>query len=601
MPDLPTGAYIAIVILIMLLTLATIMGRLYQRSSKERAFVRTGFGGQRVIMDGGSLVMPVLHEIIPVNMNTVRLEVSRAEQGALITNDRMRVDVTAEFYVRVKPTKEAIADAAQTLGRRTENREQLKGLIEGKFVDALRAVAAEMSMEQLHEQRVEFVQKVQTAVSEDLLKNGLELESVSLTSLDQTDKEFFNPNNAFDAQGLTKLTEEIELRRKRRNEIEQDTEVAVNLKNLEADREKFKIARDEEYARLEQQREVEIRRASQAAEIAKEQAEQKRAAEEAQIVADQQVEQAKIEAARAIDEQRIEKERLVKERDISRAKAVETAEVQKQETVAIADQDRLIAIANKSKEQSEAEAVADRARADAVAAEEGVVTVRETAKAERLKEIDLVEARKQAQREAISVTVAAEAEKQAAKDYAEAKKTQAEGDANQSRITADGEAEAEKLRADAARMRYTVDAEGKSALNEADNLLSSEMIAMRVKIELITHLDKIIAESVKPMEAIDGIKIIQLDGLNGVIPNQDGSGGASGAGDNAGTGGGNLAEQAVGAALRYRAQAPLLDSLLAELGISGGDLSSLTRALKAEVAAGTSAKTNGGEGDSQSE
>ena len=599
MPDLPNGAYIAIVILIMLLTLATIMGRLYRRSSKERAFVRTGFGGQRVIMDGGSLVMPVLHEIISVNMNTVRLEVSRSQQGALITNDRMRVDVTAEFYVRVKPTKESIADAAQTLGRRTEDREQLKGLIEGKFVDALRAVAAEMSMEQLHEQRVEFVQKVQTAVSEDLLKNGLELESVSLTSLDQTDKEFFNPNNAFDAQGLTKLTEEIELRRKKRNDIEQDTEVAVNLKNLEADREKFKIARDEEYARLEQQREVEIRRASQAAEIAKEQAEQKRAAEEAQIVADQQVEQAKIEAARAIDEQRIDKERLVKERDISRTKAVETAEVQKQETVAIADQDRLIAIANKSREQSEAEAVADRARADAVAAEEGVVTVRETAKAERLKEIDLVEARKQAERQAISVTVAAEAEKQAAKDYAEAKKTQAEGDANQSRITADGEAEAEKLRADAARMRYTVDAEGKSALNEADNLLSTEMIAMRVKIELITHLAKIIAESVKPMEAIDGIKIIQLDGLNGVIPNQDGSGGAHGAGDSAG--GGNLAEQAVGAALRYRAQAPLLDSLLAELGISGGDLSSLTRALKAEVAAGTSAKTNGGEGDSESE
>lgn len=600
MPDLPAGAYMAIVILIMLLTLATTLGRLYRRSSKERAFVRTGFGGQRVIMDGGSLVMPVLHEIIPVNMNTVRLEVSRSHQGALITNDRMRVDVTAEFYVRVKPTKEAIGDAAQTLGRRTEDRDKLKGLIEGKFVDALRAVAAEMSMEQLHEQRVEFVQKVQTAVSEDLLKNGLELESVSLTSLDQTDKEFFNPNNAFDAQGLTKLTEEIELRRKKRNDIEQETEVAVIQKNLEADREKFAIARDEEYARLEQQREVEVRRASQAAEIAKERAEQKRAAEEAQIVADQKVEQAKIEAGRAIDEQRIEKERLVQERDISRTQAVETAEVHKQETVAIADQDRLIAIANKSKEQSEAEAIADRARADAVAAEEGVVTVRETAKAERLKEIDLVEARKQAERQAISVTVAAEAEQQAAKDYAEAKKTQAEGHAHQSRITADGEAEAEKLRADAARMRYTVDAEGKRALNEADNLLSTEIVAMRVKIELITHLAKIIAESVKPMEAIDGIKIIQLDGLNGVIPNQDGSGSAHGAGDNAGAGGSNLAEQAVGAALRYRAQAPLLDSLLAELGISGGELSSLTRALKAEVAAGTSAQTNG-EGDSESE
>ena len=107
-----------------------------------------------------------------VNMNTLRLEVRRAQQQALITRDRMRVDVMAEFYVRVQPTIEAIADAAQTLGKRTMNPESLKELVEGKFVDALRAVAAEMAMEELHEQRVEFVQKVQHAVSEDLLKNG---------------------------------------------------------------------------------------------------------------------------------------------------------------------------------------------------------------------------------------------------------------------------------------------------------------------------------------------------------------------------------------------------------------------------------------------
>ena len=81
------------------------------------------------------------------------------------------------------------------------------------IVDALRAVAAEMAMEELHEQRVDFVQKVQQVVSEDLLKNGLELESVSLTGMDQTGREFFNPDNAFDAEGLTKLTQEIEERR----------------------------------------------------------------------------------------------------------------------------------------------------------------------------------------------------------------------------------------------------------------------------------------------------------------------------------------------------------------------------------------------------
>ena len=164
--------------LIALFVIGLILTRLYRRASKEVSFVRTGWGGEKVIMNGGALVLPVLHEIIPVNMNTLRLEVRREANQALITRDRMRVDVTAEFYVRVKPTSESIATAAQTLGMKTMSPEQLKELVEGKFVDSLRAVAAEMAMEELHEKRVDFVQKVQQVVSEDLYKNGLELETV---------------------------------------------------------------------------------------------------------------------------------------------------------------------------------------------------------------------------------------------------------------------------------------------------------------------------------------------------------------------------------------------------------------------------------------
>ena len=215
-----------VVIVVALVALGFVLKWLYQRATKEISYVRTGFGGQRILMNGGAIVLPVLHETIPVNMNTLKLEVRRANDQALITKDRMRVDVLAEFCVRVQPTQESIANAAQTLGIRTMGPSALKELVEGKFVDALRAVVAEMAMEDLHEKRVSFVQKVQAAVSENLLMNGLELESVSLTGLDQSNRDFFNPDNAFDAEGLTKLTQEIEERRKKRNDIEQETEVS---------------------------------------------------------------------------------------------------------------------------------------------------------------------------------------------------------------------------------------------------------------------------------------------------------------------------------------------------------------------------------------
>lgn len=561
---------IAGVIVVAMIVIGMILARLYRRATKEISFVRTGFGGQKVIMNGGALVFPVLHDTIPVNMNTLRLEVQRANQQALITRDRMRVDVMAEFYVRVKPTQDAIASAAQTLGLKTMNPDQLKDLVEGKFVDALRAVAAEMAMEELHEQRVDFVQKVQQVVSEDLLKNGLELESVSLTGLDQTSKQFFNPDNAFDAEGLTKLTEAIEERRKKRNEIEQDTEVAIANKNLQAERQKFEIAKETEYARLEQEREIEIRRAAQASEIKREQAEKQREAQQAEIEAKRQVDTATITAERAVEEERIEKDKQLKERDIAKTKAIETAEIERHKTIELAEQDRAIAIAEKSRAQSEAQAEADRARAAAVKEEEAVVTVRETEKAERAKSVELVEASKGAEREAIKIKVAAQADKLAALDKADAVRTIAEAEAGKQRIQAQGEADAVKLGAEAAAKKYAVEAEGKRAINEANNLLSAEQIAMQVRLALIQHLPDIIKESVKPMERIEGIKIYQIDGLSGGNP-------GNGNGQRAD---GNLADQVVNSALRYRSQAPLVDSLLSEIGIKSGEIHGLTKPLR---------------------
>lgn len=520
-----------------LLVLGLILARLYRRASKEIGFVRTGLGGERVVMNGGALVLPVFHETMPVNMNTVRLAVERKNMDALITLDRLRIDVKAEFYVRVRPDAGAIATAAQTLGMRTMNPDALKELVEGKFVDALRSVAAGMTMAQLHEQRADFVQKVQQVSSVDLAMNGLELESVSLTGLDQTSIEHFNANNAFDAEGLTKLTEQIELRKKARNDIEQDTRVQIETKNLEAQRQSFLIGRDTEFARLEQEREVEMRRAAQSAEVAREQS-----------LRSQEADQARIEAKKLVDSQQIEADRAVKEAQIAQTQALE-----------LARQEQQIAVQNKSREESQAKAEADKARAAAVVAQEQVVTARDAEVAERTKRIELIDAAREAERAAIGIRVQAEAEKQAAADRAEA-----------ARLQAEGEAEAAKLKAEADRIRFEVEAAGQRAVNEAANLLSSDQMSLQTKLALLKVLPDLVREAAKPMEAIDSIKIVQVDGIGG-----GGGGGVAGMGD-AGEGGNrNLAASAVDAALRYRAQAPVIDGLMRELGLDGGSLDGL--------------------------
>jgi uncharacterized membrane protein YqiK len=525
-------------IFLVVLIFVLMITRLYRRATKEVGFVRTGFGGEKVVMNGGALVLPVLHETMPVNMNTVRLAVERKNVDALITLDRLRIDVKAEFYVRVRPDAGAIAMAAQTLGMRTMQPEALKDLVEGKFVDALRSVAAGMTMNQLHEQRSDFVQKVQQVSSADLAMNGLELESVSLTGLDQTSIEHFNANNAFDAEGLTKLTEQIELRKKARNDIEQDTRVQIETKNLEAEQKSLQIKRDNEFARLEQEREIEMRRAEQAAEVAREQAKR-----------NQEAEEARIEAKRAIDAQQIEANRTIQQAQIAQEQAVQ-----------IARQEQQIAVQTKSREESQASADADAARALSVAAEEQVTTARETEIAERQKRIELIEASKTAERDAIKVKVEAEAERDAASNRAEAV-----------RFEAQGQADADKLRAAAAKVRFEVEAAGQRAINEAANLLSSDQISLQTKLALLKVLPELVRESAKPLEAIDSIKIVQVDGLTQ-------RGGVDvGNGVTATNGSGNLAGDALAAALSYRAQAPIIDGLMKELGLDGGSLEGLVK------------------------
>lgn len=540
---------IAVIILaaIVIAVLAYLLHWLYRRSSKDVSFVRTGLGGEKVVMGGGAFVLPIVHDVTDVSMNTLRLEVHRTRDKALITRDRMRVELMMEFFVRVMPTPESVAAAARTLGHRTMNPEHLKDLVQGRFVDAMGAVAASMSMEEIHEKRAEYVRQVKAFVADTLTMNGLELETVSLTNLDQADMKLFNPQNAFDAEGLTRLTEQIESRKKKRNDIEQDTMVAVRAKNLEAEKRALMIQTESEYARLEQEREVAVRRAQQRAEVAREKAEREREIEEAQIAAAREVERARIAQERVVEAERIERER-----------EIERLEIQRRKLLQLEEQESVIAVAERSRQQSEAEAAAEAARAEVIAAKEKVNTTRDLEIAERRKRVEIIAAEQEAERESVKVLAKAEAEKKAALDRAEADRTEVA----------------------ALQVRYEVEAEGKRKLNEAENLRSDASRRSALHQRLVERLPEIIRESVKPMEKINEIKILQVDGLPG-LSGGAGSGpvaaNASPGGDAPvdGTGGpraANLAESVVNSALRYRAQAPFVDTLLHEIGMSASSI-----------------------------
>ena len=646
-----TGADIIAIIILTALAIAIfvyLLHWLYRRSSKEVSFVRTGLRGEKVVISGGAFVLPIIHNITSVGMRTLRIEVKRGGDKSFITKNRMRVEIVAEFYVRVTPSKEAVSIAAGTLGKRTMEPESLRDLVQGRFVDALGIVAAKMSMEEIQEKRGEYIKAVKGIVAESLSSTGLELEAVSLTSVDQAGLEVFDPSNAFDAEGLTQLTEQIEAGKKKRNDIEQDTAIRIRTKNLEAEQKALEIDQAREFSRLLQEREIAKQRDKETTEMAVETARQERLAEEARIQSAEDVEKARIQQQDTIEVERslreheltlqieerkklrneierqteidikeknleaeirtleIKKEnefaRLKQEEEISSQRAKQKAEVlkvesdryveaeqaqikaheevkkleieqqriieitriendqqaqaseiQKRKNLEIEEKNRELEVIAKTVEVLNAVETKEQARAEVVVAEEQVLSAQEVEIAERNKKLQLINAEKEGESEAIQITTLARAEKEAAQE----------------------KEQAEKHTSLANKLRYEIDAAGKLMLNEAENARSDESRQSDLRMELARNLDSIIREAVKPMENIDDIKIYELNGMPGFNSN---SANPDFVGPNP-NGGGGLPENVVNAAMRYRAQVPFIDHLLDEIGMSPNEIGNIKNLL----------------------
>jgi uncharacterized membrane protein YqiK len=153
------------------------------------------------------------------------------------------------------------------------------------------------------------------------------------------------------------------------------------------------------------------------------------------------------------------------------------------------------------------------------------------------------------------------------------------------------DADADKIKSLASRIRNEMEAEGLRMMNEAHNMLSPEARTSALRMRLVEKAEAIIRESVRPMERIEGIKILQVDGLGG--------GGGGGHANGADHGSHNFSDSVVNSALRFRAQAPLVDQLLREIGVEGGDIQRLVGGVSGAAAAlppaAAKPKTGGGE------
>ncbi|MEM8778455.1 MAG: flotillin family protein [Cyanobacteria bacterium P01_G01_bin.49] len=516
------------VLLFLLLLSVWIYTRFYVIAPNNEALVRTGGifqKSKRVILNGGCIVIPGFHEITRVPLREISIDVVRSGNLAVRTQDYLRANMRVTFYVCIAQEEKDILSAAARLskqGKISEN--DIKDAIEKRADDAIRAAAKKKRIAEIDSDKLGFAEAVLNLIQQDLKKVGLTLNNIAISEIEESDT--YDENNFFDAQGVRLRTETIQKSIQQKREVELDTKVAIEQRELEAEKLTLEIAKQKEDANLTQQKDIEFFRAQQQREIQETKDKETAKIEKNKILQEQAVEEEKIQKQLAIEQKQIAANIELEEQnkqlkvaqtlqkqesevaEITRRKMTQSSQLNAQAEVAaseqqskIAQQQAAIAIAEKERERFESEA--EKAQAEA-----SVMTAQAIETAEREQRLTVISAEQEAQKARISEQNVVEIDVFRRRRQAEI-----------ARQAAELEAESIRTLADANKYKMLGEAEAKQALIEAENTLSNANRTAELIKEVWPELASQLPEIVKSLAPQPGVlgdaKIYAFPGLNG--------------------------------------------------------------------------------------
>ncbi|MFP4576738.1 MAG: flotillin family protein, partial [Coleofasciculus sp.] len=241
----------------------------YKITPNNEAFVRTGgffVKQKKVILYGGCAVWPGFHELTRVPLREISIDVERTGNLAVRTQDYLRANMRATFYVCINADKDDVLTAAARLSKQGRvSTEDIKEALEKRADDAIRASAKKKSLAEIDSDKLGFADEVLNLIQPDLKKVGLTLNNIAISEIEESDT--YDTNNFFDAQGVRLRTETIQRSIQQKREVELSTQVRIEQQELDAEKQSLRIAREKEDASLGQQLEVESLKSQRQREI----------------------------------------------------------------------------------------------------------------------------------------------------------------------------------------------------------------------------------------------------------------------------------------------------------------------------------------------
>ncbi len=310
--------------LLIVVSLVVWLTRYYHRVPPNQVMVVYGRKVPRLITNGGVFVIPILEEYKKLDLTIITIT-KRKDEVYTVSGVPIMLDWVAQ--VQVGHTDEALNTAARAFLDKT--RPEITQVILDTLSVNFRAIVGQMSVEAIHRDRDEFVQRVQDLASDDVSAMGVMIVSMGI-------EEIVDNQGYLEAMAAPQIAA-----------VKRDARIAEAEAEREARVRAATATRESEQAELDAQRET----LAQSEAFKLREVEVQRRVDLENAAADQEVQQRRALAV----EQRQEAEVLVPAR----------AERQAVEIRAEADRRRVTINA-----QAEAAAIRERAEADAAAVEQ---------------------------------------------------------------------------------------------------------------------------------------------------------------------------------------------------------------------------------------
>jgi flotillin len=494
----------AIVIGIFVLGMAIILvaSKFYVKVGPDEAIVRTGMGGMRVVIDGGTLVYPVVHRFEKMDLTLKSFEIAREGSEGLICKDNIRADIKTAFFIRVDKTAEEIKEVAQSIGcKRASQVETLRELFDAKFSEALKTVGKQFEFVELYDKRDKFKLEILKVIGTDL--NGYRLDDCAIDYLEQTRLELLNPHNILDAEGIKKITELTSNEKIKENYFTREREKTLKKQDVEAQEAILELERQRIEATERQKREVAEIQARENASAAKVQEENRLASEKAKISVDEEL---------GIATENKDRQILVAKRNKERTDGVELERILRDKSLEATERERVVGLAVVEKEkalETERRNIQEVIR-ERVMVERAVVEEQEKIKdteafalAARQKKVEVTAAETAAEQSLVKEIKAAEAARQASESHGHQVRIEAEAH----RDKAAKESEATKMLAEAMTVEHAAKGLAEAKVMQAQAVATQErgMAEAKVLREKYQAEAQGISEKANAMKELDAV------------------------------------------------------------------------------------------------